>query len=86
MSPTGALVVALIALVLLGSLAAWLVNVPVWAIGIFAVLGGLLARRVFRRLSRGRARQNTEAAPNTSPTTALAVTSVIEASAPSQRR
>jgi ABC-type cobalamin transport system permease subunit len=63
MSPTGALVVALIALVLLGSLAAWLVNVPVWAIGTFAVLGGLLARRVFLRLSRGRARQNTEARP-----------------------
>ena len=60
MSATAALILALVALVLLGSLAAWLLNVPVWAIGTFSVLGGLLTWRAFRRLSRGRARQDTE--------------------------
>jgi membrane protein implicated in regulation of membrane protease activity len=60
MSPTAALILTLVALVLLGSLAAWLLNVPIWAIGIFAVLGGLLTWRVFRRLARRGARQDTE--------------------------
>ena len=61
MTPVGALVLALVALIALGSLAAWLLNVPLLAIGIFAALGGLLSRRLFRRLSHGRARQDTEA-------------------------
>lgn len=61
MTPAVALVISLVALIALGSLAAWLLNVPLLAIGIFAAFGGLLARRVFRRLSRGRARQDTEA-------------------------
>ncbi|HEY5544819.1 MAG TPA: hypothetical protein VIK50_02090 [Gemmatimonadaceae bacterium] len=60
MSPAAALRLALVALFLLGALAAWLLNVPVWAIGVLAVLGGLLARLAFRRFSRGRARQDTE--------------------------
>ena len=61
MSATGALVLSVVALFALGSLAAWLLNVPLLAIGIFAALGGLLTRRVFKRLSRSRARQDTEA-------------------------
>ncbi len=61
MSPTGALVISLVALLALGSLAAWLLNLPLLAIGIFAAIGGLLTRWVFRRLARGRARQDTEA-------------------------
>jgi len=60
MSPAAALRLALVALFLLGALAAWLLNVPVSAIGILAVLGGLLARLAFRRFSRPRARQDTE--------------------------
>ena len=63
MSPIGAFVVALAALVVLASLAAWLLNVPLWAIGVFS-LGGLLAiRATYRRLLNRRARQNTEARP-----------------------
>lgn len=61
MSPTGALVISLVAVFALGALAAWLLNVPLLAIGIFAAIGGLLTRRVFRQLSRSRARQDTEA-------------------------
>jgi len=62
-SPIGAFVVALAALVVLASLAAWLLNVPLWAIGVFS-LGGLLAIRAsYRRLLNRRARQNTEARP-----------------------
>jgi len=61
MSPTGSLVVSIVAVFALGSLAAWLLNVPLLAIGIFAAIGGLLTRRVFRRLARARARQDTEA-------------------------
>lgn len=61
MSPAAALLLALIALLLLGALAAWLLNVPIWAIGTVAVLAGLLARGAFRRFSRGIARQDTEA-------------------------
>lgn len=61
MSPAAALVLVLIALGVLGGVAAWLINVPVWAIGVLIVLGGLLARRFFRRVSAGRARQDTEA-------------------------
>jgi hypothetical protein len=61
MSPTGALIAALIALLLLGALAAWLLNIPVWAIGTFGILAGLLAGLIARRRRKGRARQDTEA-------------------------
>ena len=61
MSATGALVIALSALVLLGAFAAWLINVPVWAIGAGVVGGAVLVRRLFLRLTRSRARQDTEA-------------------------
>lgn len=60
MSPAAALLLALIALVGLGALAGWLLNLPMWAIGTLAVLGGVLARGAFRRLSRRSARQDTE--------------------------
>ena len=63
MSPIGALVVALAALVVLASLAAWLLNVPLWAIGAFSLVGALAIRATFRRLLNRRARQNTEARP-----------------------
>ena len=61
MSPTGALVAALIALLLLGALAAWLLNVPVWAIGVFGIVAGLLGGLLVRRRLNRRARQDTEA-------------------------
>ena len=61
MSPKGALTLALVAFILLASFAAWLVNIPFWAIFAFAVPGGLLVQRLVRRLSRSRARQDTEA-------------------------
>ena len=61
MSPTGASLLVLSALVLLGCLAAWLLNVPIPAIAVFAVISGLLIRAGFRRLSKRRARQDTEA-------------------------
>ena len=60
MSPAGALVLAVTALVLLGAVAAWLINVPLWAITALIVVVGLLARTAFHRLSGGRARQDTE--------------------------
>lgn len=63
MSPIGALVVALAALVVLASLAAWLLNVPLWAIGAFSLVGALAIRATFRRLLNRRARQNTETRP-----------------------
>lgn len=61
MSPLGTLVLALVALVVLASLAAWLLNMPLWAIGAFSLVGLLVIRRTFRRLSNSRARQDTEA-------------------------
>jgi len=61
LSPTGALLAVLVALILLGCLAAWLLNVPFWAIALFATLGGLVTYRVYRRLTLRRARQDTEA-------------------------
>ena len=61
MSPAGALLLVLVALILLGCLAAWLLNVPFWAIAVFAALGGLLTYRVYRRIAVRRARQDTEA-------------------------
>ena len=60
MSPTGALVAALASLFVLGALAGWLLNMPLWAIGAFLLVGFILIRRTFRRLSNGRARQDTE--------------------------
>ena len=61
MSPTGALILALSAILILGAVAAWLVNLPLWFIGVFLVGGGLTIRRIFRRLSQSRSRQDTEA-------------------------
>ena len=61
MSPTGALIVALTAIFVLGAIAAWLLNMPLWVIGVFLVLGPTSARWVFRRFSRRRDRQDTEA-------------------------
>ena len=61
MTPTGALVLALVALIVLGSFAAWLLNVPLLAIGVLAALAGRLCRWVLRRWAHGRARQDTEA-------------------------
>lgn len=61
MSPIGALVLALVALLVLTSLAAWLLNIPLWAIGAFSVAGLLVIRQTFRRLTNRRARQDTEA-------------------------
>ena len=60
MSPIGALVLALVALVVLAALGAWLLNIPLWAIGAFSLVGLLVIRRTFRRLLNRRARQDTE--------------------------
>jgi Flp pilus assembly protein TadB len=60
LNPTGALILALAAIFVLGAFAAWLLNVPLWAIAVFLVVGPLLSRWIFRRISRSRARQNTE--------------------------
>jgi hypothetical protein len=49
------------AILILGAVAAWLVNLPLWLIGAFLVGGGLTIGRIFRRLSQSRARQDTEA-------------------------
>lgn len=61
MSAAGALVFALSALVLLGAFAAWLINIPLWAVGAGVVVGALVVRRLFLSLARSRARQDTEA-------------------------
>ena len=61
MSPTGALFLALSVILVLGAVAAWLVNLPPWFIAVFLVGGGFAIRRIFRRLSQSRARQDTEA-------------------------
>ena len=63
MSPAGAYILSLFVLVLLGSLAAWLLNIPIWAIAGFSVVGVLLIRKAFRRVASRRARQDTEARP-----------------------
>ena len=60
MSPSGALVLALSALLVLGTLAAWLLNMPLWVIGAVLALGAFVIRRVMRSLSQSRARQDTE--------------------------
>jgi hypothetical protein len=61
LSPTGALTVALSAIVLLGAIAAWLLNIPPWAIAMFFVGGLVVIRRILRRVKSGRARQEAEA-------------------------
>jgi hypothetical protein len=63
MSATGALIVALVAILALGAFGAWLLNVPLWVIAVSAGVGGWLISRILRRFSRGRARQDTERAP-----------------------
>jgi hypothetical protein len=60
MSAAGALVLALSALVLLGVLAAWLLNLPLWLIGMFVVVAGLVIRGHLRRLSATRNRHDTD--------------------------
>jgi hypothetical protein len=61
MSAAGALLLAVSAIVALGAVAAWLINMPIWLIAVFLVAGGWVIRRIFRRLSQSRARQDTEA-------------------------
>jgi Flp pilus assembly protein TadB len=61
MSASGALILTLIAILLLGGVAAWLLNMPIWLIAALLVGGGLVIRRIFRRLMARRARQDTEA-------------------------
>lgn len=61
MSPTGALILTLSAILILGAIAGWLINMPIWLIAAFLVGGALTIRRLFRRLSQSRARQDTEA-------------------------
>lgn len=66
MSPTGALTVALLAIVLLGAIAAWLLNIPPWAIGVFVIGGLAVIRQILRRITRSRARQEPEASEKSS--------------------
>jgi Flp pilus assembly protein TadB len=60
MSASGALILTLVAILLLGGVAAWLLNMPAWLIAAFLVGGGLVILRIFRRLRARRARQDTE--------------------------
>jgi Flp pilus assembly protein TadB len=60
MSASGALILALSAILILGAVAAWLINMPIWLIAAFLVGGGLVIRRILRRLLARRARQDTE--------------------------
>jgi hypothetical protein len=62
MAPAGALLIALSAVIVLGAVAAWLINIPLWAIGAGVVGAALVVRRIFARLY-GRVRQDTEARP-----------------------
>lgn len=61
MSALGVLIVCLTVILVLGGFAAWLLNIPMWAIGAFLAAGVLVIRRVYRRLVGDRARQETEA-------------------------
>jgi Flp pilus assembly protein TadB len=61
MSASAALILTLVAILLLGGVAAWLINMPIWLIATFLVGGGLVIRRIFSRLMARRARQDTEA-------------------------
>lgn len=54
MSAPGALVLALSALLVLGTVAGWLINLPLWLIAVFLGVGAWVIRRVYRRLSRSR--------------------------------
>ena len=60
MSPTGALIVALSAILILVAVAAWLVNLPLWLIGGLLLGGGFALRKLFRRLSQSRVREGRE--------------------------
>lgn len=60
MSPTGALMVSITLLIILGAIAAWLMNVPGWAIALMVVVSGGVSRWLVRRVTTRRARQNTE--------------------------
>lgn len=60
MSPAGALILAIVSLILLGAVAAWLMNVPLWAIGGLVVVAGVFSKWLVGWFSRRRARQNTE--------------------------
>ena len=63
MSATGALIAALITILVLGAFAAWLMNVPLWLTGLVSLVGGWVISRLLRRFSRARARQDTERVP-----------------------
>jgi Flp pilus assembly protein TadB len=63
MSPTGALFIALSAILILGALAAWLVNLPLWFIGAFLLGGAFGIRKILRRLSQRRVREDHGTAP-----------------------
>ena len=61
MSPRGALILVLIAILMLGGLALWLMDVPWWVVLIVLTGIGSLARRwILGRFSSNQARQETE--------------------------
>lgn len=61
MSPQGALVLVLVAILMLGGVALWLMNVPWWVVLIVIAGIGTVARRwILRRFSSNQARQETE--------------------------
>lgn len=59
MSATGALILALSAIILLGAIAAWLLNLPLWFVGAVLLGGGLIARKLLHRRSKQGASQDT---------------------------
>ena len=61
LSPLGALVLALVLLLVLACVAAVLLNVPLLAIVVFATMGSVLIRAAYNQASKRRARQDTEA-------------------------
>jgi|SoiMethySBSTD1v2_1073268.scaffolds.fasta_scaffold03407_8 hypothetical protein len=61
LSPLGALVLALVLLLVLACVAAVLLNVPLLAIVVFATMGSVLIRAAYKQASKRRARQDTEA-------------------------
>jgi membrane protein implicated in regulation of membrane protease activity len=61
-SPTGAFILAISAIAMLGAVALWLLNVPLWSVPVFFLLVAIIARALFRRRStRQEDRQKTEA-------------------------
>jgi len=60
MSGRGAAILTMGAIILLGALAMWLVNVPAWGIVLAVALATGVARAVMRRLLREPDRQKTE--------------------------